>query len=132
VKAAWLSPLPLADPLRNVDQRLCETAKGLEAWSVQYIGSIRTQVLVAKEVIFRLDAAQDHRSLSLPEFTLRKFLKLHYLGLTLLQRTIARERSNIRWLKEGDACTKFFHLHVNHRRRKNRVASLGRSCHPGR
>jgi hypothetical protein len=30
----------------------------------------------------------------------------------------------MRWLKEGDACTKFFHLHANHRRRKNHVASL--------
>jgi hypothetical protein len=30
----------------------------------------------------------------------------------------------MRWLKEGDACTKFVHLHANHRRRKNHVASL--------
>jgi hypothetical protein len=30
----------------------------------------------------------------------------------------------MRWLKEGDACTKFFHLHANHRRRKNRIDSL--------
>jgi hypothetical protein len=27
-------------------------------------------------------------------------------------------------LKERGACTKFFHLHANHRRRKNHVASL--------
>jgi hypothetical protein len=66
VKAAWSSPLPLADPLRTIDQRLRETAKGLKAWSAKSIGSIRTQVLVAKEVIFRLDEAQDHRSLSFP------------------------------------------------------------------
>jgi hypothetical protein len=103
VKAAWSSPLPLADPLRTIDQRLRETAKGLKAWSAKSIGSIRTQVLVAKEVIFRLDEAQDHRSLSLPKFALRKFLNLRYLGLTSLQRTITRERSSMRWLKEGDA-----------------------------
>jgi hypothetical protein len=30
----------------------------------------------------------------------------------------------MRWLKEGDACTKFFHLHANHRRRKNHISSL--------
>jgi hypothetical protein len=30
----------------------------------------------------------------------------------------------MRWLKEGDACTKFFHLHANHQRRKNHIASL--------
>jgi hypothetical protein len=124
MKAARSSLLPLADPLRTIDQRLREMAKRLKAWSAKSIGSIRAQMLVAKEVIFHLDEAQDHRSLSLPEFVLRKFLKLRYLGLTSLQRTIARERSNMRWLKEGDACTKFFHLHANHRRRKNRIDSL--------
>jgi hypothetical protein len=45
-------------------------AKGLKAWSAKSIGSIHTQVLVAKKVIFRLDAAQDHRLLSLLEFAL--------------------------------------------------------------
>jgi hypothetical protein len=60
-------------------------------------------VQVAKEVIFRLVATQDHRSLSSAEFALHKFLKLRYLGLTSLQRTIARERSSMCWLKEGDA-----------------------------
>jgi hypothetical protein len=30
----------------------------------------------------------------------------------------------MRWLKEGGACTKFFHFHANHRRRKNHIASL--------
>jgi hypothetical protein len=52
VKVACSSPLPLADPLRTIDQRLHETTKGLKAWSAKSIGSIRTQVLVAKEVIF--------------------------------------------------------------------------------
>jgi exonuclease III len=95
VKVAWSPPLPLADPLCTIDQRLRETAKGLKAWSAKSIGSIRTQVLVAKEVIFCLDAAQDHRSLSLAEFALCKFRKLCYLGLTSLKRTIARERSSM-------------------------------------
>jgi hypothetical protein len=44
--------------LRTIDQRLRETAKGLKAWSAKSIGSICTQVLVAKEVIFRLDEAR--------------------------------------------------------------------------
>jgi hypothetical protein len=30
----------------------------------------------------------------------------------------------MRWLKEGGACTKFFHLHANHRRRKNHASLL--------
>jgi hypothetical protein len=37
---------------------------------------------------------------------------------------MARLRSRISWLKEGDANSKLFHLHARHRKRKNFVASL--------
>jgi hypothetical protein len=76
--------MPLADPLCTIDQRLRETAKEVKACSAKSIGSIRTQVPVAKEVIFRLDVTQDYQSLSLTEFAMCKFLKLRYVGLTSL------------------------------------------------
>jgi hypothetical protein len=59
---------------------------------------IKSQISVAKEVIFRLGDAQDTRSLSVVEATLRQFLKFCYLGLTSLKRTMARQRSNVCWL----------------------------------
>jgi hypothetical protein len=65
---------------------------------------------IANLVIFRLDAAQDRRQLSHGEAWLRKMLKLSLLGLASLERTIARQRSRIRWLAEGDANTKLFHM----------------------
>jgi hypothetical protein len=37
---------------------------------------------------------------------------------------MARMRSRILWLKDGDANTKFFHLHAKHRKRKNFIATL--------
>jgi hypothetical protein len=50
---------------------------------------------------------------------LRRLLKKKLLGLASLERTIARQRSRILWLQEGNACTRFFHLHASHGRRKN-------------
>jgi len=44
--------------------------------------------------------------------------------LASLSRTIARHRSRIRFLGEGDANTKFFHLQACHRKRKNYIPSL--------
>ncbi|KAM0924223.1 hypothetical protein ACQ4PT_005019 [Festuca glaucescens] len=64
------------------------------------------------------------RSLSTSERGLRKLLKRKLLGLASLERTNARQRSRIAWLKEGDACTRFFHLQANHRRRKNFIPHL--------
>jgi hypothetical protein len=124
VKAVWLVPRPDADPLRLIDHLLCETTKALVKWSVKPVGYIRMQIQVAKEVIFRLEVVHESRSLSPKELSLGRFLKLHYLGLTSLQRTIARQKSSLRWLREGDAYTKLFHLNANHRRRKNYIPSL--------
>jgi hypothetical protein len=58
--------------------------------------------------MFRLEAAQDTRLLSVAEVALRRFLKIRHLGLTSLERTMARQCSIMCWLYEGDANTKFF------------------------
>jgi hypothetical protein len=58
------------------------------------------------------------------EEALRKKLKLKLLGLSSLQRMVTRQVSRILWLKEGDACTRFFHTHANGRRPKNHIHSL--------
>jgi hypothetical protein len=49
---------------------------------------------------------------------------MRVLGLASMLRTIARQRSRILYLKEGDANTKFYHLQACHRSRQNRIASL--------
>jgi hypothetical protein len=46
------------------------------------------------------------------------------LALASLKQTIARLRSRIGWLREGDANTKLFHLHSHHHKRKKFIAKL--------
>lgn len=82
------------------------------------------QILAAREVILRLDQAQDRRTLSPEEIDLRKELKQKSLGLASLERTIARARSRITWLRDGDACTRLFRLHASYRKKKNHIVSL--------
>jgi hypothetical protein len=51
-------------------------------------------------------------------------LKKSSLLLSSLKWTIARPRSRIGWLKEGDANTKLFHMHARHWKRKNFIVKL--------
>jgi hypothetical protein len=51
-------------------------------------------------------------------------LKKHCLALSSLLRTIARIRSRITWLKEGDANTGFFHSQAWYRKRKIFIAKF--------
>uniref|UniRef100_A0A453N768 Uncharacterized protein n=1 Tax=Aegilops tauschii subsp. strangulata TaxID=200361 RepID=A0A453N768_AEGTS len=64
------------------------------------------------------------RMLTEEERWLRRTLKQLVLGLASLERTIARQRSRITWLKEGDANTQLFHLVANGRGMKNYIPSL--------
>jgi hypothetical protein len=66
----------------------------------------------------------ESRALSAGERGFRKLLKRKLLGLASLERTIARQRSMITRLAEGDDCTKFFQLHANHRHWMNFIAQL--------
>jgi hypothetical protein len=58
------------------------------------------------------------------ELWLRRMLKQTVLGLASLERTMARQRSRIRWLREGDANTALFHAVANGRRVKNYIAAV--------
>lgn len=72
----------------------------------------------------RLDQEQDHRQLSEVKQDLRKEMKHQCLGLASLERTIARQRSRVRELREGDVNTRYFHMKARGRRRKNHIFSI--------
>jgi hypothetical protein len=124
VQQAWSCSLSNIDACRVLDFKLRRTAKALKSWSMKNVGSVRLQLFMAREIIAQLDLAQESRELSDEECELRQELKQKSLGLASLARTIARHRSRIRFLEEGDANTKYFHLQACHRNRKNLIPSI--------
>jgi len=109
VATAWSSVQPLPCPVQTLSQKFKATARALQSWSQKKIGHITSQLALAKEIIHQFDIAQDSRTLQSNELWLRNNLKKHALALTSLLRTVARLRSRIGWLKEGDANTRLFH-----------------------
>jgi hypothetical protein len=47
-----------------------------------------------------------------------KKLKCIILGMAAIEKTMARQRSRLTWLRCGDANIKFFHLMANTRKRR--------------
>jgi hypothetical protein len=98
VKEAWKCDPTIVDPFWRLDALFRNVAESLRAWGQRKAGNIKLQLAIANTVIFRLDVAQERRLLSPGERWLRKTLKL-VVGLASLERTIARQRSRIRWLE---------------------------------
>jgi hypothetical protein len=102
VTAAWNS-VSNPDPFQRLWLRLQATAKALTSWSARTVGSVRQRMAICREVIARFDKAQEDRLLAPLERWLHQTLKVTYLGLASLERTIARQRSRLAMLKDGHA-----------------------------
>jgi hypothetical protein len=74
---------------------------------------------ICRELILKFDKAREDRLLSADEIWLHKNMKIAYLGLASLERTIAGQRSWLASLQDGDANTTYFHL-----RKKNKLRSI--------
>jgi hypothetical protein len=124
VSSAWASVPFGSCPLLSLSVKLKATSRGLQRWSDKRVGHVASQLELARELLHQLKIAQDGRGLSSEESWLRNNLKKHCLALSSLSCTIARLRSRIGWIKEGDANTALFHAHARYRKNKNFIAKV--------
>jgi hypothetical protein len=110
VHVAWGPRNFDVDACRYLDQKLRALAKALRSWRATCVGNIRLQLAAARLIIYEFDVAQETRSLSQGELELHRELKANVLGLASLAQSMARQHARTRHLREGDACTKYFHL----------------------
>jgi hypothetical protein len=89
VTTGWNYPVHNADTFRTLDVKFWNMARALRSWSQKFMGSIRFQLEVAKDVIYQLDQAQGSCALYFEEQMLHYELKFQCLGLASLNRTIA-------------------------------------------
>lgn len=116
--SSWLGLRQLR-PHLTLQNKLRATALSLQKWSDCWIGNVKLQIAIALEVIKQFDVAMETRALSNAERELRKCLKRKLLGLSSLERTIARQRSRMLQLRVGNGNTRLFHQQTSHRQRKN-------------
>jgi hypothetical protein len=68
------------DPIRRVHIKLSRVAKALKKWQRDCVGDLRTQIATAKEIIWRLDHAEEARILSDEERSLRIPVEVFLFG----------------------------------------------------
>lgn len=124
VLQAWSQPCRATGAVKILDEKFRRTARALRLWHKNYIGDTKLQLLMAQDTVTLPDAAQESRQLEPDELQLWKDLKSRILGLAVIERIKARQRARVKWIRVGDANTKFFHIKANARRRKNFIVTL--------
>lgn len=124
VVASGNEPRTTACPFERISLKLKRSTRALQSWSQRQVGHISSQHAVAREILHRLGIARDGRELLVEDKWLLGEMKRCCLVLACLQRTIARLRSRIRVLKDGDANTSFFHQQAGFRKRRNFIPKL--------
>lgn len=126
VAEAWNSIHPDPDPFRRIYARHKATARRLRSWGTRTLTDISLQLIVARELVARLDEAQDRRPLTPSKVRLHRRLKCTYLGLASLERTITRQHSRFSWLRNGKISSAFLRLQASQRLHKTKI--LGLQC----
>ncbi len=124
VASTWDSPSLDLDPARNFKAKLEAVAGALKVWSAGLSSSLSRQSDECLKWIEWLDRAEEHRHLLSTEWSLRVRLKIRFDEISLQMETKWRQRARVRWLKEGDANTRYFHLRASARKSKNFISGL--------
>jgi hypothetical protein len=121
---AWNESVPGVSSLNILFFKFQWIAVRRRQCSKKLFGNARIELHMANEIIHRLDLAQDHRELSQEDIVLRRDLKNRVLGVAAVERAYRRQASRMIRLREGDACTRFFHLKANNWSRKKFIPCL--------
>ena len=81
-------------PLKHLHIKLARTIKGIKNWKKSKIGDTRLQLAIVKEIILRLETAQEERTLTQDELDLLKRLKVRSIGLALIEKARIHQLGN--------------------------------------
>ncbi|KAM0906298.1 hypothetical protein ACQ4PT_016861 [Festuca glaucescens] len=124
VDVAWAKPVLSTIAIRRLHIKLSHVAKALKVWNRQNFSDLRMRIAIAKEIIGRLDKAQEERLLTDRERGLRITLRARIQGMASIIKIKIRQRARLSNIRLGDANSRLFHLRANGRRRKNYIVNL--------
>lgn len=90
VADSWGQEVTIGCPMERISVKLKRLTRALHSWGQKQVGHIKSQLGVTREILHRIEIAQDSRKLTSDENSLRCELKRHSMALSSLEQTVAR------------------------------------------
>lgn len=120
---AWSIQTNLQDPTKIITAKFKNLRRILKTQKAN-VSSLGQMIQNVKATIYLLESIELIRDLSLSERNFRDLLCEKLVFLLKMQRTFLKQRGKIRWIKEGDVGTRFFHVHATISNRTNTISTL--------
>jgi hypothetical protein len=124
VQQWWSSYCVSGSPSAVLAQKLKLLKNDLKKWNVEVFGDVNKKKNDLLLQIQDLDRFEEQRSLFALERLSKVQRQAEYEKLLLLEEITWRQKSRVKWLREGDKNTRFFHRVVNSNRRINSIDRL--------
>jgi len=119
----WHSPEHITDPANAITAKFKNLRRVLKDWK-KTLPRLALAIERIKSVLNLLEVIEMTRDLSIEEWNFKAVVADRLIQLLEQQKTYWTQRGKIKWVKEGDAATRYFHAHATIRHRRNKIACL--------
>ena len=123
VKDAWLS-VDFSDPTRSMLSKLRALKTALRSWNVAVFGNIHARVDNVRANLSAIQCSISSGNNSEQLYNDEVAAKLELLQAVCNQSIFLKEKARVRWLTDGDWCTKFFHAYCRMKMARSSINSL--------
>lgn len=119
----WQDPSNQSDKAKIITAKCKNLRKVLRTWQ-QNLSNLKKTLENVKTTLSLIEVFEEFRDLTLAEWNFKEMLIEKLNQLLDQQKIYWKQRSKIRWIKEGDAGTKLFHATATINHRNNLIPQL--------
>ncbi|KAL8474246.1 hypothetical protein ACS0TY_030897 [Phlomoides rotata] len=107
-----------------IKEKLKRLKADIKQWNREVFGMMDAKIEARKQEINKLDIIDEVMGLDEQEISRRNEERVNLFHDMKCKDNILLQKARCKWIKEGDANTRFFHKYINKRRKRNEITGV--------